>query len=114
MLTQRTNRDWLESLSQIGSTRDLAVRDLRACELRAARFYLQHHSGDVSLIPPEEISMIAEDAAQEATLAVLARLENFRGDAAFVTWASKFGLMAAATLLRRRRWRDFSLEDVSE
>src|SRR5712691_3362954 len=44
----------------------------------------------------------------------LAKLENFRGDAAFLTWASKFGISAAAATLRRRRWRDVSLEDMSE
>jgi len=60
----------------------------------------------------EQIDAIADDAAQEATLAVLAKLSSFRGDAAFTTWASKFGVSGAAEILRRRQWRDVSLEDM--
>ncbi len=57
---------------------------------------------------------LAEDAAQEATLAVLAKLDRFRGESAFPTWASKFGVSAAAGLLRRREWAHVSLEALPD
>jgi RNA polymerase sigma-70 factor (ECF subfamily) len=111
---QRTNQEWQAVLSATGPAREVAVGELRACVLRAAQFYFRLHNGQLKDSSSDEIQALAEDAAQEAALAVLARLGSFRGDARFLTWASKFGIHAAAALLRRRQWRDVSLESLPE
>jgi len=108
----RTNEEWRASLCAPGASQEAALTDLRACVHRAARFYLQRHASELGRLQPEEIAATAEDAAQEAVLEVLAKLNNFRGDASFLTWASKFGVTACAQMLRRRQWRDLSLEDL--
>src|SRR5438874_10404668 len=110
---RRTNEEWLESL-RLSHSREAALVDLRACVLRATRFYVQRHSDDLGMRRPEEVVEVAEDAAQDATLEILAKLNSFRGDAAFLTWASKFGISAASATLRRRCWRDVSLDEMSD
>jgi len=37
---------------------------------------------------------------------VLRRLDDFRGESSFRTWAYKFALLEAAVKVRRRAWRD--------
>lgn len=44
-------------------------------------------------------------APNDALLAVLAKLDDFRGDSRFTTWAYKFALLEAAVSLRRRAWQ---------
>lgn len=47
-------------------------------------------------------------------MAVRAKLQSFRGESAFPTWASKFGVGMALATLRKRQWRDISLERLSD
>jgi RNA polymerase sigma-70 factor (ECF subfamily) len=44
-------------------------------------------------------------AADDALMSVLRRLDDFRGDSRFSTWAYKFALLEAAVKLRRRAWQ---------
>jgi len=39
-------------------------------------------------------------------VSVLRRLDDFRGESRFTTWAYKFALVEAAVKVRRRAWRD--------
>ena len=45
------------------------------------------------------------EAADDAMMSVLARLDDFRGRSRFTTWAYKFALLEAAVKLRRRAWQ---------
>jgi RNA polymerase sigma-70 factor (ECF subfamily) len=60
----------------------------------------------------EELDDIAMQAADDALVAVLARLGDFRGESRLTTWAYKFALLEAAVALRRRAWqgREIPLE----
>jgi RNA polymerase sigma-70 factor, ECF subfamily len=42
-------------------------------------------------------------------VAVLAKLDDFRGESRFTTWAYKFALLEAAVKLRRRSWQSREL-----
>src|SRR5688572_11956025 len=57
---------------------------------------------------------LAEDAAQEACLAVLKGVDSFRGESRFLTWASAIAVGYTMTALRRRMWRDVSLDRVPD
>ena len=48
-------------------------------------------------------------------MSVLARLDDFRGESRFTTWAYKFALLEAAVKLRKRAWqgREVPLEPES-
>ena len=63
----------------------------------------------------EELDDIAMQAADDALMAVLAKLDDFRGDSRFTTWAYKFALLEAGVKLRRRAWqgREVLLEPES-
>jgi RNA polymerase sigma-70 factor (ECF subfamily) len=52
-----------------------------------------------------ELDDIALEAADDALMSVLARLDDFRGESRFTTWVYKFALYEAAAKLRRRSWQ---------
>jgi RNA polymerase sigma-70 factor (ECF subfamily) len=45
-------------------------------------------------------------AADDALMAVLRKLDTYRGQSRFTTWAYKFALLEAGVRLRRRAWQD--------
>jgi hypothetical protein len=52
-----------------------------------------------------ELEEIALEAAGDAAISLLARLDDFRGRSRFTTCAYKFALLEAAVKLRRRAWQ---------
>lgn len=109
-MRKRTNEAWLEALRPEGPEESDAIADLTELLRRSAFFYLSRHSAELKDLASEEIQALAEDAAQEALMAVRLKLDTFRGEAAFPTWASKFGVGMALSTLRKRQWRDVSLD----
>jgi RNA polymerase sigma-70 factor (ECF subfamily) len=57
-------------------------------------------------------SAAIEDFAQDALVKILGNLDSFRGESRFTTWAQKIAVRVAFTELRRKRWRDVSLQDL--
>ncbi len=53
-----------------------------------------------------ELDELADEAASDAAMSVLRRLDDFRGESRFETWAYKFALLEAAVKVRGRAWRD--------
>lgn len=88
-----------------GPRRDTAVRELHALLLRAARFELARRSAALAHVRGDELDDLALQAADDAFVAVLAKLDDFRGDSRFSTWAYKFALYEAAVRVRRRAWQ---------
>ena len=99
-MSERTNQEWLDALR--GPAQDEALGDLRALLLRG----LRHALADVA---PQHL----EDFCQEALLKILHGLDSFRGESRFTTWAHKIAIRVAYSELRRRRWRDVSLQDLT-
>jgi RNA polymerase sigma-70 factor (ECF subfamily) len=101
---RRTNEDWLAALC--GPERDEALIDLRGLLVRSLKYGLAGWSG------VDEATV--DDLTQDALLKILDRLDSFRGESHFTTWARKIAINAAFTELRRRRWRDVSLDEMIE
>jgi RNA polymerase sigma-70 factor (ECF subfamily) len=99
----RESQAWVASLSASGRERDEAVDQLHALLLRAARFEVNRRR--TSLDGGVDVDQLASDAAHDALMAILAKLESYRGDSRFTTWAYKFALLEAAVKVRRRAWR---------
>ncbi len=55
---------------------------------------------------------LVEDLAQNALIHLSARLDQFRGDARFTTWAQKVAVRLAFSELRRKRWEDVPLDTL--
>ena len=106
------NQRWLDALSGGGARREEAVGRLHGLLLRAARFEVARRRGGLVHLRGNELDDIAVQAADDALVAVLARLADFRGESRFSTWAYKFALLEAAVALRRRAWqgREIPLE----
>lgn len=102
-MRERTNEEWLAELR--GPARDEALADLRAFLVRGLGYALANRSGvDDPLL---------EDFAQDALLKILNALDTFRGESRFTTWAQKIAVNVAFSELRRRRWQDTSLDDLT-
>ncbi|HZW03927.1 MAG TPA: sigma-70 family RNA polymerase sigma factor [Anaerolineaceae bacterium] len=114
MLTTRTNAEWITALSGQGRSQAEAIGELRELLLRAALYTLVTHLDDLQQIDENDRVALAEDCAQDAVQAVLARLDDFRGESKFTTWAYKFGVNMALTRARRERWKPISLDALSE
>lgn len=107
-----TNAEWIRILSTPGAEQATALEELRQILLRAALFTFDRNASDLQRLSYDEVVRLAEDCAQEALLAILNHLDEFRGDSKFTTWAYKFAVNQALTTARRAHWRDISLETV--
>jgi RNA polymerase sigma-70 factor, ECF subfamily len=94
-----------------GPHRDEALAELHALLLRAARFELHRRRR----LPYGDAEDLAVQAAGDAMVAILAKLDSFRGQSRFTTWAYKFALLEAGVKARRRAWQDreVPLEDTN-
>jgi RNA polymerase sigma-70 factor (ECF subfamily) len=101
----RSSEAWLEALRAQGPAREQAIAELHALLLRAARFELRRRRAALGHVRGEELEDIALQAADDALMAVLAKLEEYRGASRFTTWAYKFALLEAGVRLRRRAWQ---------
>ena len=118
-LTQRQpslddeSRAWLDDLRAAGKKKDEAIARLHALLLRAARFEIARRRVTMPHLRGDELDDLAAEAADDAVISVLRRLDDFRGLSRFSTWAYKFALLEAAVKLRKRAWqgREIPLED---
>jgi RNA polymerase sigma-70 factor (ECF subfamily) len=106
LLVERSNEEWLADLSQSGPQHDEAVADLRAVLLRGLHYALSQRSN--------VLDSDLEDFAEDALFKILDGLPSFRGESRFTTWAHKIAVHVAFTELRRRRWRDVSLDELTQ
>jgi len=109
------SRQWLRSLRAEGAQRDDAVARLHDLLLRAARFEVARRRPTLPHLRGGDLDDIALQAADDALVSVLRRLDDFRGASRFTTWVYKFALYEAAVKLRKRSWqgREVPLEPES-
>jgi RNA polymerase sigma-70 factor (ECF subfamily) len=100
------SREWLDALrSADAATRDDAIGRLHALLLRAARFEVSRRRAAQPHLRGGDLDDVATQAADDAVVNVLRRLDDFRGASRFTTWAYKFALYEAAVKLRKRAWQ---------
>jgi RNA polymerase sigma-70 factor, ECF subfamily len=109
----RTNDEWLHDLSVGGAAQENALADLQNILLRAALYVFNRNTGGLSGLASDDVLKLGEDCAQEALMAVLNHLSDFRGDSKFTTWAYKFAVNISLTASRHVRWKDVSLDQLS-
>ena len=100
----RENRRWVRDLATAGPTRESACRELYPRLLRIAKFETRRRAPLLELDGPE-LDDIAHQAAADALMTISQRLDRFRGEARFTTWASKFVIFDVATKMNRHFWR---------
>jgi RNA polymerase sigma-70 factor (ECF subfamily) len=109
------SRAWLGRLAPEGREREAAVGALHALLLKAARFEVNRRRASYPHLRPADCDDLAHQSADDALVAVLGKLDDFRGDSRFTTWAYKFALFEAGVKVRRRAWqgREVQLEPES-
>lgn len=97
--------DWVEQLRAGGARGQAAVSELHALLLKAARFEVGRRSAELSHLRGGDQEDLAQQAADDALMAILGKLDEFRGESRFTTWAYKFALLEAAVKVRKRAWQ---------
>jgi RNA polymerase sigma-70 factor (ECF subfamily) len=103
--TPPRREDLLAGLRGDGPRHEDAIRELHAMLLRAARFEIGRRSTALAHVRGEDREDLALQAADDAFVAIMSKLHEFRGDSRFSTWAYKFALYEAAVRVRRRAWQ---------
>ena len=100
----RTVVEWMAGLRASGVQRDNTVAELRDLLLRVARFECERRRGLLRVRGPE-LEDIAQQAANDALVSIMAKLDEFRGESRFTTWAYKFVMFQVSTKIGRHFWR---------
>jgi RNA polymerase sigma-70 factor (ECF subfamily) len=96
---------WLTELRSTGVTRESALARLHDLLLRIA-FREVRRRTTASSMGASDLDDLAHQAAGDAMVAILAKLETFRGESRFTTWAYRFVVLEVASKLGRRYWQD--------
>jgi len=106
-------RAWVAELRGPADARERALADLHALLLRAARFELGRRRAHLVHLNGTDVDDLATQAADDALMAILGKLDGFRGNSRFTTWAYKFALLEAGVKARRRAWqgREISIDE---
>ncbi len=113
MSDTRTNEKWLHDLNTSGEMQDAALTDLRDLLLRATLYFFNRNQSDIAGMDRHQILQCAEDCAQEALMAVMNHLSDFRGESNFTTWVYKFAINISLMTTRRERWKGKSLNQLT-
>lgn len=105
-MSEWTNDDWLNQLAQEGTSKDAAVSELRQVIRRGLGKALRgHRNADDAFL---------DDTTQDAVMKVITNLAGFRGESKFTTWAIAVSVRVAFSELRKKRWKDVSLDGMTE
>ena len=97
---------WVERLHGDEHTRGEAVAELYDDLRSEAAFHIRYRVMSVARFPRSDIDDLAAQAAGDALIALLRKLDDFRGDSQFWTWARRFAELEAPVSIRRRLGRD--------
>jgi RNA polymerase sigma-70 factor (ECF subfamily) len=101
----RDGEPWPERLRPGHPRREHTMAELREMLLRVAIHELARRRGQLRSINGPEFEDLAHQAANDALVNILARLEDFRGLSRFTTWASKFVMYEVSCKVARHAWR---------
>lgn len=109
-MKQRSNEEWLDELEGLGQVREMALEDLRAIIFEGLSIALvdRFHHRNRHLIP------FIGEISQNTLARVLEKMHTFEGRSKFTTWVYKIAVHIALTELRRQRWKDVSLEEITD
>lgn len=106
----RESAEWLCDLRGNGGAREQSIARLHALLLRVARGVASRRRDTLPDRAMEDVDDICIQAVNDAVMAVLAKLDTYRGAARFTTWACKFAIVETSSRLRRHAWRQRKVE----
>jgi RNA polymerase sigma-70 factor, ECF subfamily len=96
--------DWISALSGTGPAREAGLARLHELLVRVAAGELHRREVSSGITGPE-LDDLAHQAAADAMLAIIAKLDSFRGESRFTTWAYRFAVLEVSAKLGRHYWR---------
>jgi RNA polymerase sigma-70 factor (ECF subfamily) len=99
------SRQWVEQLRTKHPQHERAVSKLHDVLLRVAYHELSRRRAQLRWVGGPEFDDLAHQAADDALVNVLARLDDFRGHSRFTTWAYKFAVFEVSSKVARHAWR---------
>jgi RNA polymerase sigma-70 factor (ECF subfamily) len=105
------SRAWWLRLHGMEPVRNRAIAELQELLRREAGFHLRLRTRGMSEFPRSDLDDLAVQAANDALLAVLRKLDDYRGESQFWTWARRFVQLEAPVSIRRRLGRDLLASD---
>lgn len=97
--------EWIRTLSADGPERAEAQTRLHALLVRVAGAEAARRRDRLPQRGMEELDHLVIQAANDALMAIIRKLPEYRGAARFTTWASKFAILELSTRFRRHAWR---------
>ena len=95
---------WVRELTASGPVHDEAVLRVHALLVRVARAEVRRRRGQLAIAGPE-LDDLAQQAADDAVVSVVAKVGRFRGESRFTTWACKFAIFEVSTKIGRHFWQ---------
>jgi RNA polymerase sigma-70 factor (ECF subfamily) len=105
-LLDAESRSWWQRLHASEPIRGWAIAELYERLRREAAFHVRQRAANVAGFPRSDIDDVATQAAGDALIALLRKLEDYRGESQFWTWARRFAALEAPVSIRRRLGRD--------
>jgi RNA polymerase sigma-70 factor (ECF subfamily) len=105
---------WIERLTPGSPDLQAGIAELHSLLLKAARFEVSRRRVRLPHLRGDDYDDLAQQSADDALLTVLRKLDDFRGESRFTTWAYKFALLEAATRLRSRAWQGREIPTVPD
>lgn len=99
------SRAWVDGLQASGALHDRCVEELHALLLRVARHEARRRATSARLDGPE-LDDVVNQVADDALMAIVAKVGEFRGDSRFTTWAYRFVVYEVSTKIGRHWWRN--------
>jgi len=97
---------WWDRLHGCESVRTDAIDELHERLQREAKFHVRRRVSTLAAFPRSDIDDLATQAAGDAVIALLRKLDDYRGESQFLTWARRFAALEAQVSVRRRLGRD--------
>jgi RNA polymerase sigma-70 factor (ECF subfamily) len=97
--------EWVERLSAAHPDHERAVAELHEVLLRVAFHELSRRRSQLGSLSGPEFEDLAQQAADDALMNILRRLEEFQGRSRFTTWAYKFVMFEVSSKVARHAWR---------
>jgi RNA polymerase sigma-70 factor (ECF subfamily) len=99
------SRGWVTGLRAAGVEHARALERLHDLLLRAAHAEARRRRHQYPEIAGAELDDLCGQAADDAAVAVTAKLDSYRGASRFTTWAYAFAVFEVSVKLRRHAWR---------
>ncbi len=105
MTSQSERENWVEDLRSEGDLQEQSLTKLRKILVGGLLSSFRGKGVDQAF---------CEDIAQDATIKILKNLDQFEGRSRFTTWAMSIAIRAAISELRKKRFKNVSLSDLTD